>query len=73
MDEGTSISERADAIEYAQMRELGDRIVTKSNLYLLSDGTQPERADFGIGSGRELLMGDDSRLPGKSKPGVVIW
>jgi hypothetical protein len=63
MDEGLSISERADAIEYAQMRELGERIVTKSNLYLLSDGTQPERADFGIGSGRELLMGDDARLP----------
>lgn len=63
MDEGLSISERADAIEYAQMRELGDRIVTKSNLYLLSDGAQPERTDFGVGSGRELLMGDDARLP----------
>ena len=63
MDEGLSISERADALEYEQMRELGDRIVTKSILFELSDGAQPTRSEFGVGTGRELLMGDDARLP----------
>ena len=63
MDEGLSISERADALEYEEMRELGDRIVTKSILFELSDGAQPTRSEFGIGTGRQLLMGDDPRLP----------
>ena len=31
-------SEIADEMEYQQMRELGDRLVTKSLLYFLADG-----------------------------------
>jgi hypothetical protein len=60
-----TLSERADALEHQQMREL-DRIIVKSRLFLLAD------ADMGMPSGAQLmaqnpgklmLMGDDPRLP----------
>ena len=56
-----TLSERADALEERQMRELGEAVVTRSLLYNLADG---ERSlGPGFETGRRLLMGDDPRLP----------
>ena len=64
MDTPQTLSDRADALEHQQMKELGDRIVAKSNLYKLADGEQPVRgARPALGNGRTMLMGDDPRLP----------
>jgi hypothetical protein len=58
-----TLSERADALEEQQMKALGDRIVGKSLLYFLSDGEQSLGEGFGVGTGRQMLMGEDPRLP----------
>jgi hypothetical protein len=58
-----TLSERADALEEQQMKELGDKIVGKSLLYFLSDGEQSLGEGFGVGTGKQLLMGEDPRLP----------
>jgi hypothetical protein len=61
MTEMLSLSERADELEHRQMKELGDRLVTKSLLFQLADGEQS--LTFGQGTGQQLLMGEDPRLP----------
>ena len=56
-------SQIADEMELRQMRELGDRLVTKSLLYFLADGEVTLGNGFGIGTGKALLHGEDPRLP----------
>jgi hypothetical protein len=58
-----TLAERADALEEQQIRALGDRLVTKSLLYNLADGNQSLGNGFGQGTGKQLLMGEDPRLP----------
>ncbi len=58
-----TLSQRADELEHQQMQELGDRIVTKSLLFNLADGEQSLGIGFGQGTGKQLLMGEDPRLP----------
>jgi len=58
-----TLSERADALEEQQMKELSDKIVGKSLLYFLSDGERSLGDGFGGGTDKQLLMGDDPRLP----------
>ncbi len=58
-----TLSERADALEFQQMQDLGDKLVTKSLLYNLADGDQSLGNGFGAGTGKQLLMGEDPRLP----------
>lgn len=58
-----TLSERADELEFCQMKELGDRLVTKSLLYNLADGDQSLGNGFGQGTGKQLLMGEYPRLP----------
>ncbi len=58
-----TLSERADELEYQQMQALGDRLVTRSLLYNLADGNQSLGNGFGLATGRQLLMGEDPRLP----------
>jgi hypothetical protein len=58
-----TLAERADALEERQIRALGDRLVTKSLLYNLADGNQSLGNGFGQGTGKQLLMGEDPRLP----------
>jgi hypothetical protein len=60
-DDAKSMSQRADELEHQQMKELEDRIVTKSLLFHLADGERT--MGFGQGTGKQLLMGDDPRLP----------
>jgi hypothetical protein len=62
MAEALSLSQRADDLEHRQMRELGDRLVTKSFLFQLADGDRTPLS-FGQGTGKKLLMGEDPRLP----------
>ena len=63
MTTSQTLSERADALEHQQMKELGDRIVGKSLLYHLADGERSLGSGFAVGSGQRLLMGEDPRLP----------
>ena len=58
-----TLSERADELEFQQMQELGERMVTKSLLFHLADGEQSLGNGFGVGTGRRLLVGEDPRLP----------
>jgi hypothetical protein len=58
MPEDRSMAQRADDLEHRQMRELGERLVTKSLLFQLADGDR----SVTFGQGR-LLMGEDPRLP----------
>ncbi len=60
-----TLSERADAYEEQQMKELGDRLIARSLLYNLADGERKhghDGPDTGPGSAA-LLMGEDPRLP----------
>jgi hypothetical protein len=61
MTEVRTLSQRADDLEHRQMQELGDRLITKSLLFQLADGDQS--LSFGVGTGKQLLMGEDPRLP----------
>ncbi len=63
MTTSQTLSQRADELEYKQMQELGDRIVTKSLLFNLADGEKSLGIGFGHGTGKQLLMGEDPRLP----------
>ena len=58
-----TFSQQADELEYQQMQELGDRIITKSLLFNLADGEKSLGIGFGHGTGKQLLMGEDPRLP----------
>lgn len=72
MNETMTLAERADALEEQQMKELGDRLVTKSLLYNLADGDQSLGNGFGQGTGKQLLMGEDPRLqPMPEKPTLM--
>lgn len=60
-DDAKNMHQRADDLEHRQMQELGDKIVTKSLLYQLADGERT--MTFGQGTNKQLLMGEDPRLP----------
>ncbi len=49
MTTSPTLSERADELEHQQMRELGDRIITKSLLYNLADGERSLGVGFAVG------------------------
>ena len=61
MADALTITQAADELEHRQMEELGDRLITKSLLFLLAVGER--NVSFGLGSGKQLLMGEDPRLP----------
>ena len=64
-----SLSEQLDKAEEKKLRDFGSQIVTKSLLYYLADGQQPQYSNssgpgnFGHGKKNKLLMGEDPRLP----------
>ena len=60
-DDAKTMSQRADELEHQQLKELQDKIVTKSLLFMLADGERT--IGFGQGTGKQLLMGEDPRLP----------
>ncbi len=57
-----SMNERADALELQQMKEMDDRIITKSMLYCLAEGKDSMGAPINYGPGKHLMMGEDPRL-----------
>ena len=63
MDDGKTLSEKADALEQAQMDALGDAVASRSLLYQLGDGKQPVYDRKTLAGARRLLMGEDPRLP----------
>jgi len=63
MNTKATLSQQADALEHQQMKEFGDKLLPKSMLYKLSDGERSLGNGFGIGSDKQLLMGEDPRLP----------
>lgn len=64
MAETQSLSDRADALEQQQMRDLGSIIIQKSNLFKLADGEHAVRGKRPVlQPGKTLMMGEDPRLP----------
>jgi hypothetical protein len=63
VDDGKTLSEKADALEQAQMDALGDAVASRSLLYQLGDGKQPVYDRKTLAGARRLLMGEDPRLP----------
>ncbi len=61
MDGAKTLSQKADELEEQMMKELENKIVTKSLLFNLSDGKR--EIGFGQGQNKQLLMGEDPRLP----------
>jgi hypothetical protein len=57
-----SMNERADALELQQMKELDERIVTKSMLHCLAEGKDSMGPPINYGPGSHLMMGEDPRL-----------
>ena len=72
MNTKPTMSQQADEMEHQQIKELGDRLVTKSLLFNLADGEQSLGNGFGIGTGKQLLMGDDPRLPQMSEKPTLL-
>ena len=72
MNTNPTMSQQADELEHQQIKELGDRLVTKSLLFNLADGKQNLGNGFGIGTGKQLLMGDDPRLPQMSEKPTLL-
>ena len=64
-----TLSEKADALEEAQLEDFGDKLITKSLLFYIADGEHPKYSNssgpgnFGHGQDKKLLMGEDPRLP----------
>ncbi|SVE25167.1 uncharacterized protein METZ01_LOCUS478021, partial [marine metagenome] len=71
MPEEQSFAAFTENLEIEQMRQLGDRLVTKSLLYHLADGEQTLGVGFGDGE-QLLMMGEDPRLPAMpDKPTLI--
>ena len=69
-DDAKSMDQRADDLEHQMMKELENKIVTKSLLFQLADGLRT--MNFGQGTGKQLLMGDDPRLPADTLDLVIM-
>ncbi len=63
MAQAQTLSQIADAAEERQIKELEDKIVVKSFLYQIGDGTIPRANPMGQGPRKQALMGTDPRLP----------
>jgi hypothetical protein len=61
-----TLSEQADELEERMMKELDEKIATKSLLFTLADGTREMASGAALmaqNPGKYFLMGDDPRLP----------
>jgi hypothetical protein len=65
MAQAKSMWQAAEDAEHQQMKELGDKIVTKSLLYILADGGELPRTNTPVPGAprKQVLMGTDPRLP----------
>lgn len=63
MGETKNLSEKAEELEFQQMRDLGELMIYRSAINKLADGEWSEEAEFSLGPLKPSLMGDDPRLP----------
>jgi hypothetical protein len=66
------LSDKADALEYKQMQELGDLVIHRSAINKLADGEWSDGTEFKMAGPAPALMGEDHRLPGMpEKPSLI--
>lgn len=63
MGETKSISDKAEALEFEQLRELGELVIYRSAINKLADGEWSDEGGFSLGPLKPSLMGEDPRLP----------
>jgi len=63
MAHAKSLSEKAEELEFQQMKDLGDLMIYRSNINKLADGEYSDDEAFSLGPIRPSLMGEDPRLP----------
>ena len=63
MGETMSLSDKADALEFQQMKKLGELMIYRSAISKLADGEWSEKEEFSLGPLKPSLMGEDPRLP----------
>lgn len=66
------LSDKADALEYKQMQELGDLVIHRSAINKLADGEWSDGTEFKMAGPAPALMGEDHRLPEMpEKPSLI--
>ena len=63
MGETMSLSDKADALEFQQMKKLGELTIYRSAINKLADGEWSEKEEFSLGPLKPSLMGEDPSLP----------
>ena len=63
MAQAKSLSEKAEELEFQQMKDLGDLMIYRSNINKLADGEYSDDDAFSLGPIKPSLMGEDPRLP----------
>jgi hypothetical protein len=63
MAQAKSLSEKAEELEFQQMKDLGDLMIYRSNINKLADGEYSDEEAFSLGPIKPSLMGEDHRLP----------
>ena len=63
MGETMSLSDKADALEFQQMKQLGELMIYRSQINKLADGEWSDKEEFSLGPLKPSLMGEDPRLP----------
>jgi hypothetical protein len=72
MAQAKSLSEKAEELEFQQMKDLGDLMIYRSNINKLADGEYSDDEAFSLGPIKPSLMGEDPRLPAMpEKPTLV--
>ena len=63
MAQAKSLSEKAEELEFQQMKDLGHLMIYQSNINKLADGEYSDEEAFSLGPIKPSLMGEDHRLP----------
>ena len=72
MSNAQGLSDKADALEYKQMQELGDLVIHRSPINKLADGEWSDATEFKIAGPKPTLMGEDHRLPAMPEKPTLI-
>ena len=72
MSNAQGLSDKADALEYKQMQELGDLVIHRSPINKLADGEWSDATAFKMAGPKPTLMGEDHRLPAMPEKPTLI-
>ena len=72
MSNAQGLSDKADALEYKQMQELGDLVIHRSPINKLADGEWSDATEFKMAGPKPTLMGEDHRLPAMPEKPTLI-